>query len=85
MLLIFQLQLLFCKLMVYHTRNATVILCKLITPFIFINKCYGQRDKVSMDSLLGTVSASIIMAKTEDKVIKKVVDDGSSNFAILQF
>lgn len=38
-----------------------------------------------MDSLLGTVSASIIMAKTEDKVIKKVVDDGSSNFAILQF
>ena len=38
-----------------------------------------------MDSLLGTKSASIIMIKTEDKVIKKFVDDGSSNFTILQF
>ena len=71
--------------MVYHINNATGILCKLITPFIFISKCYGQRDKVSMDSLLETKSASIIMIKTEDKVIKKFVDDGSSNFTILQF
>ena len=71
--------------MVYHINNATGILCKLITSFIFISKCYGQRDKVSMDSLLGTKSASIIMIKTEDKVIKKFVDDGSSNFTILQF
>ena len=71
--------------MVYHIRNATGIFCKSITPFIFINKCYGQRDKVSMDSLLGSVSTSIIMTKTEDKVNKKVVDDGSPNFTILQF
>ena len=50
------------------------------TAFSFNNIIYEQKDGVSMGSSLGPVMANIIMTELEDKVIKRLINDGTIKF-----
>ena len=47
---------------------------------MFSDKCYEEKDGVSMGSQLGPVLANIIMAELEQKSIRKFVEDGTVKF-----
>ena len=50
------------------------------TSFIFNNKIYEQKDGVSMVSPLGPVLANIIMTELDEKVTKRLINDGTIKF-----